>query len=975
MSDALKDLAIVPVTSSDTNYFLRKVTGLKIDKTYSFKFQWVLEDDTLSDWSPGYQIVTPTENVPSAPSAIVPASAVGNIPVTLSVFPENTKRVDIYVIGGSVYGTGKVVDSFLSAGTKTISISEPGEYLVALISVTPSGINGTPTNSFPITVTANSVDTTVLPGAPTSVVVTGFNEPSDPLNRTGYANISFVAGSASKGHSIGLWTSVPGSSDPVKIIDAEGTSVKIDGLFVGLQYYFKVRSFNQFNNPSAWVAPASNYPVTIPGSVLVPGAVTISGSGAPKTIVVSWSDPSSNAALVTSGGYYEVKLYTNNAATGTGAQAVALGAIETRKAWSNQASFSGLTTGIQYWVTVQPYTAGSTPVAGTTTAVYGPLIPSAIDNPDLKGDFILASNQLQVGGTSGSKDIHLSAYTKTVGGLATSGRIYIGGPETAGDPTAVGLYNNSGTPFYADNYGRFSLGDKLTWSGNLATPALSIKGTVDVTGPSTFSSYVLSGATSSAYVGIGYQVPYRLASVEKSGNEGITGLVINSSGTAANSDYIKADGTFRLAAGALTFSSGVLAVTGNITANALAVGTSISGTTGTFTGSITGASGTFGGALDVGTTNLATITGASSVTINDSNGNPVTRVRFTAQNALKATDSVTISGIAQNQVFAYWANPPTNTIPVYNYFNNPFNLGTVTVYEAGPTYFDIQSGVTGTYTSGGTAVGSAFRVSSTGIIRGAAGQIGGWVIDITKLRSASGSISLDPITPQITLQGSGSYTGYNITIASPTGITAGSTFSVTPAGYLTSTSGSIAGWAITTNSISKSTTYTDPVLGSTTLTTTLGSSGDITIALNNGSEYVRDTMLVVKNTFSETNVGPSYLNLKAAAATAYGIPAGNMSMGISSISSNNFSIYWNGFSQSGGYSTFSWQWLNYQGAERTANVAGVKGFDTTSQNVRPLVVDTQGYQYLGEANYFSTTLTTTPSSSTGQNGDLYFSTA
>jgi hypothetical protein len=949
MADALGDLAIVPVTSSDTNYFLRKVTGLKIDKIYSFKFQWVLEDGTVSDWSPGYQIVTPTESIPTAPSAVVPATSVGNIPVTLSEFPANAKRVDIYVIGG-IYLSGKVVDSFLSAGTKTISISQPGEYTVTLISVTPSGINGTPTNSFTITVSANSVDTTVTPGAPTSVIVTGFNEPSDPLNRTGYVNISFTAGSSAKGHTIGLWTSNPGSTDPVKVITADGTSTKIDGLFVGSTYYFKVRSFNQFNNTSSWVAPVANYPVTIPGTALVPGAVTISGTAAPKSIVVSWGDPSSNASLVTNGGYYEVNLYNNSSATAP--------AIETRKAWSNQASFSGLTTGTSYWVTVKPYTAGNTPVAGTISSVYGPLIPTAIDNPDLKGDFILASNQLQVGSTSGANDIHLSAYAKTVDSLSTAGRIYIGGPETSGS-VAVGLYNNSGTPFYADNLGRFSLGDKLTWSGNLATPALNIKGTIDVTGPSTFSSYVLSGATSSSFVGIGYQVPYRLSSTLQTGANGLTGLVINSSGTVANSDYIKSDGTFRLAAGNLTFSGGVLAVTGNITANAIAVNTDISGATGTFTGP-----------LSVGTTILANITGASSVTVNS-----ITRVRFVAENALKANDSVTISGIAQNQVFAYWANPPTNTIPVYNYFNNPFNLGTVIVYEAGSNYFDIQSGVTGTYTSGGTATGTAFRVSSTGLIRGAAGQIGGWVIDVTKLRSASGSISLDPITPQITIQGSGSYSGYNITLASPTGITAGSTFSVTPAGYLTSTSGSIAGWSIGTSAISKSTTYTDPVLGSTTLTTTLGSSGNITISLDTGSEYLKNSLLVVKNTFGETDIAPAYINMQAAAVAATSTPAGNMYMGISSISSNNYSIFWQGFAQSNGYSTFSWQWLNYQGAERTANIAGVKGFDTTSQNVRPLVIDTQGYQYLGEANYFSTTQTTTPSSGIGQNGDLYFSTA
>ena len=69
MADPLNDLAIVPVTSSDANYFLRKVTGLKIDKTYSFKFQWVFEDGSVSDWSPGYQTYTPAESVPSSPTA------------------------------------------------------------------------------------------------------------------------------------------------------------------------------------------------------------------------------------------------------------------------------------------------------------------------------------------------------------------------------------------------------------------------------------------------------------------------------------------------------------------------------------------------------------------------------------------------------------------------------------------------------------------------------------------------------------------------------------------------------------------------------------------------------------------------------------------------------------------------------------------------------------------------------------------
>jgi len=150
MADKPNDLAIVPQTSTDKNYFNVKVVGLKIDQSYSFQFQWILDDGTLSDWSPGYQIATPTEVVPTAPSVVVPATSTGSIPVTLSTFPTNAKRVDIYVIGGE-FGAGKVADYFLSAGTKNIAVAG-GVYQVSLITVTPSNINGNPTNTFTITV-------------------------------------------------------------------------------------------------------------------------------------------------------------------------------------------------------------------------------------------------------------------------------------------------------------------------------------------------------------------------------------------------------------------------------------------------------------------------------------------------------------------------------------------------------------------------------------------------------------------------------------------------------------------------------------------------------------------------------------------------------------------------------------------------------------------------------------------------------
>jgi hypothetical protein len=176
MADALKDLAIVPVTSTDTNYFIRKVTGLKIDQSYSFKFQWVFEDGSVSDWSPGYQTYTPAESVPSSPTASVPSANASYIPVTLSAFPANAKRVDVYIIGG-VYGAGKVADSFLQAGTKSISVAA-GTYQVSLITVSPSGINGTPSNVFTIIITdptANiqTPEASKTPSIPTAKSVLG----------------------------------------------------------------------------------------------------------------------------------------------------------------------------------------------------------------------------------------------------------------------------------------------------------------------------------------------------------------------------------------------------------------------------------------------------------------------------------------------------------------------------------------------------------------------------------------------------------------------------------------------------------------------------------------------------------------------------------------------------------------------------------------------------------------------------------
>ena len=155
-----KDLIINPTseilsanTATDKNNFTVVVPNLKIDSNYSFQFQYVFEDGVKSDWSPGKFVNTSTETVPSAPTATVTGGA-GFIKVELPTFPANALRVDVRIAGGT-FGSGAVVaESFTSAGVKTIAAlgaANPGNaYIVTLLTVTPSKINGDP--SSPVTV-------------------------------------------------------------------------------------------------------------------------------------------------------------------------------------------------------------------------------------------------------------------------------------------------------------------------------------------------------------------------------------------------------------------------------------------------------------------------------------------------------------------------------------------------------------------------------------------------------------------------------------------------------------------------------------------------------------------------------------------------------------------------------------------------------------------------------------------------------
>lgn len=151
MADALNDLSLVPQTSPDKNYFNLTIKNLKLNKTYATQFQWIYSDGQTSDWSPSYVVTTSNESAPAVPTSVtIPETSTGGIPVTLSVFPTNAKRVDVIVTGG-VFGTSKVAHSFTTSGVANIAAT-PGFYTVQLRSISPTGVTSTVGNSFTITV-------------------------------------------------------------------------------------------------------------------------------------------------------------------------------------------------------------------------------------------------------------------------------------------------------------------------------------------------------------------------------------------------------------------------------------------------------------------------------------------------------------------------------------------------------------------------------------------------------------------------------------------------------------------------------------------------------------------------------------------------------------------------------------------------------------------------------------------------------
>ena len=295
-----KDLDIDQSKGVGQDYFTVSVVDLKIDNSYPFNFQWVFPDGTRSKWSDAYVVNTSTESVPAAPTNTVTGGA-GFIKVSLPTFPTNALRVDVRIAGGT-FGSGTVVaESFTSAGVKTIAAlgaASPGNaYVVTLLTVTPSKINGDPSSPVTVYVTDPSAALVVTspqdPFAPTvrsglaSVIVEWSGKKSDgtDLTLTGFSGAKVHIGTSSNfTPSADNWVhtlNFANGSNRVSI----GVGSIIDKtvgttLEYGTAYHIKLVATNASGSLSSAVS-ASNNPVTVaklPASEISTGILTADAS-------------------------------------------------------------------------------------------------------------------------------------------------------------------------------------------------------------------------------------------------------------------------------------------------------------------------------------------------------------------------------------------------------------------------------------------------------------------------------------------------------------------------------------------------------------------------------------------------------------------------------------------------------------------------------------------------------------------------
>ena len=593
------DLNITPQPDTDKNFFNFKAVGLKINKTYAIKFQWIYDDLTLSDWSPGFFITTSNETAPAVPSsASVPGSATGSIPVTLSAFPTNAKRVDVVITNG-IFGTATVAHSFTTVGTATIA-APAGTYIVQLRSISPTGVTSTVGTTFTITI-ADVGETIQAPTNPNGFsidrILSGIQ-----VNWAGtYANGTFTGFEAIKIYVGNSATATAGSYKDAGVMTgnnvANSITIPVDGVYLryDLPVYIHAAAINKSGTVGTLQANVANNSL---------GARSAIGSDLADLIITNGKlvDDAVSAAKIATAAITTTKIADD--------------AITTPKLVANAITADKIVS-----------SAITADKIATNAITAGKILAGTIDVTKLSAGTI-STNNLEAGVITSTS--YIRAGSKNVG-AGTGARVEMSSSliEDGVVDIAAGfyIYNSAGTAILsAPLTGGLEIVGGGTFSGNLSAAGGTFTGTLSA------ASGSFSGTVTASSGSIGNWVIN--SGVLKSGTQSFPRVLLDptnsqivlraSEGASDSGNLIKLDPSVGIKVGTTALPKFTVDMSGNMSA------TDAVFNSGSFSGSITSSATITGGNLTGSTINLTGVqTGSGSGSSYTESSDTSTRLNFT----------------------------------------------------------------------------------------------------------------------------------------------------------------------------------------------------------------------------------------------------------------------------------------------------------------------------------------------------------
>jgi uncharacterized protein (TIGR02145 family) len=376
------------------------VPGLTAGTAYTFTVR-ATNGSGLTATSVQSNSVTPTAGVPSAPTALVATSTLGNSASVAFTAPANN--------GGAAI-TGYTITSTPGGFTATGATSP----------LTVTGLtNGT---AYTFTAIATNAQGNSVASAASNSVTPQASAPGAPTIGTATisgptASVAFTAPTNNGGAAITSYTvtSSPGN------ITATGTTspISVPGLSAGTAYTFTVIAANSAGNSTASAVSNS---VTASGVPNAPGTPTVSAlsntSGS-----VSFSTPSNNGSAIT--GYTVTPSPATTPATFTGT--------------SSPITVTGLTTGTAYTFSVTATNAVGTSNSATTTFTPQNQVPGAPASVVATAGNAQATVTFTAPANNGGAAITGYTVTSSPGGLTATG--------AASPLTVTGLTNGTSYRF------------------------------------------------------------------------------------------------------------------------------------------------------------------------------------------------------------------------------------------------------------------------------------------------------------------------------------------------------------------------------------------------------------------------------------------------------------------------------------------------------------------------------------------------